>query len=208
MEALMVYWAVKTFFLIKAENSNSVRIRGSVWLPLPSCVYLWPPSGRSPVSSTALLNSHPLATIRKAVFKTSAVFYSPPVCQLTRGGFHCYLFSCSCSVLTLISLCLQFLRDITALLPCSSITWSPWQDSPHLSATHSLELKLLLPACPPACHLFCIMRKTRLEQESLTHLSNAHSAALLRASQPPPASLQNQYSSLLPALTPHSHNLT
>lgn len=135
MEALMVYWAVKTFFLIKAENSNSVRIRGSVWLPLPSCVYLWPPSGRSPVPSTALLTSHPLATIRKAVFKTSAVFYSPPVCQLTRGGFHCYLFSCSCSVLTLISLCLQFLHDITALLPCSSITWSPWQDSPHLSAT-------------------------------------------------------------------------
>lgn len=199
MEALMVY------FLIEGENSNSVRIRGSIWLPLPSCVYPWPPSGRSPVSSTAL---HTLATIRKAVFKTSAVFYSLPVCQLTRGGFHCYLFSCSCSVLTLISLCLQFLRDITALLPCSSITWSPWQDSPHLSATHSLELKLLLPACPPACHLFCIMRKTRLEQESLTHLSNAHSAALLRASQPPPASLQNQHSSLLPALTPHSHNLT
>lgn len=109
-------------------------------------------------------------------------------CRMVVTRPHCFLFTCSCSVLTSVSLCLQFPHQVTASLPCSLITWmlvslskfsAPFCNPLGWNRIHSLTSRTLTGLPSPKPHNLCLQ-----------------------------VSPQNQYSSLLHSLSPHSKNLT
>lgn len=118
---------------------------------------------------------------------------------------HCFLFTCSCSVLTSVSLCLPVSSSSHCFTPLQlnyldagllvKILYTSLQPTPQNQNHSSLS-----PAYPSARCFLWIIKKTRLEPHSFTHLSDTHSVALPKASQPLPASKPTESVFLSPPL--------
>lgn len=179
--------------LIHSANTDVVRLPSCIYLCLVAC-----PTHLSSIDQSATLYLRPARSCILRQFISYLMVVTRPRYAL-----------CSCSVLTPISLCLQFPGPQFKHLQLKY--QDVWQDSPHLSTAHSLESKLVAAS---TCLSSCLSSTLDYQENkvgNLFHLLSPRTFTGLPFLEPHDrrlqVSAQNQIPSFLPVLAFHFQNL-